>query len=252
MRYRGLWLLMLGLSGCVGTPSPSTEVRQSGAVRVPVLESGTAQAGSSAQEESSVNAVNAIRQPVSRADRERIASILELLERADRALASQRLAEPRGDSAADYYQQVLRLQPGYEEALRGLDKIVDRYLQWRDAAQRQGREELALRYLALARRVDPDSVKVKRTGSGGQPPNTAPARYTRLDRGQLKAKSPDLVAVLEALADRIRAENARVTIEAPTDSQGRWIYLQLNQRHEDYRIRANLRLEKQPGVRLLD
>ncbi|MFT5721644.1 MAG: hypothetical protein ACI9W6_001960 [Motiliproteus sp.] len=245
MRYAGFWLLMLGLSGCAGTPFPSAEVRQSKGT--PVLALSTPQPESP---------VNSIKQPVSRADRARITSILELLARADRAVMNKRLAEPRGDNAADYYHQVLRLQPGYEEALAGLDNIVDRYLQYRVAAQRQGNQERARHYLALARRVDPDSVKVKQASAGRQSdakvPARAPVNYIRLDAHQLKRKSSELLRVLGALADQIKAEDARVTIDAPTDSQGRWIYLQLNQRHEDYRIRANLRLEKQPGVRLLD
>ncbi len=122
---------------------------------------------------------------------------------------------------------------------------------------RQGRPELALRYLALARQVNPNSAKIERSAvrlkqHPSVTPTSAPARYLQLDPQQLKAKSPALVLTLGALADRIRVENARVTIEAPTDSQGRWVYLQLNQRHEDYRVRANFRLEAQPGVRLLD
>ncbi|MFT6915010.1 MAG: hypothetical protein ACJAWL_001309 [Motiliproteus sp.] len=240
------------LSGCAGTPSSSAEVWESAGTPVSALSAAqaepSAQEGLSAQE----SQLSSRKQSLSRADRERITSILALLARADRAILNNRLAKPRGDSASDYYHQVLNLQPGYEEALLGLDKIVDRYLQYRLAAQWQGNEERARHYLALARRADPGSEKVRQAGSESRPGTSASARYIPLDPQQLKSRSADLVVVLGPLGDRIKAADTRVTIEAPTDGQGRWVYQQLNKRHEEYRIRANLRLEKQPGVRLLD
>ncbi len=273
MRRRGLGLGVLLLTGCVEPSLQSAALRPP--MEVAVIELSMAEPRSSVSRVSTDAA--ALGSSISQAERERIAWILVLLERADLAVKNKRLAEPRGDNAAEYYRQVLTLQPGYEEALQGLDKIVDRYLQWSDSAMRQGQQAAALRYLALARQVNPSSAKVERSAAGLKslrasplslkpqhlspgsvtpanvtPQSTSQARYVRLDARQLKAKSPDLIVALGTLADRIRLENARVTIEAPTDSQGRWIYQQLNNRHEEYRVRANFRLEAQPGVRLLD
>jgi hypothetical protein len=115
----------------------------------------------------------------------------------------------------------------------------------------QGRTDRARRYLAKARQVAPDDPDIGQAAQRLRKLGRRSGGYTRLDAREVGLKSLDLVRVLGRLADRIRAENARVVIQAPTDAQGRWIYQQLNRRHEDFRIRANLRLDAQPGVRLL-
>jgi hypothetical protein len=294
MRCIGCWLLVLLLTGCVELPLQRAALRPSvveaptvgaSVVEVPVIELSVTEDAVPVSVGSSDNMNRnngSLSTSISQAERERIASILVLLERADLAIKNKRLAEPRGDNAAEYYRRVLKLHPGYQEATQGLDKIVTRYLQASDVAMRQGQDATALRYLALARQADPGSARVERSAAGLQsqrmqsqrqkpervtsqdvkvepvkPENITTeilpqTRYVRLDVQQLKAKSPGLVVALGALADHIQRENARVTIEAPTDSQGRWIYQQLNNRHEEYRVRANFRLEAQPGVRLLD
>ncbi|MEH6471670.1 MAG: hypothetical protein V7752_10480 [Halopseudomonas sp.] len=198
-----------------------------------------------------VSPVEPVRSEFSQIERDRILLILELLDSADQAIKDRRLAQPRGNSAVDYYRQVLKIQPGYHEAQSGLENIVDRYIEWSDAAVRQGRLQQAHHYLAQARQIDPDAAEIEQAALRLKRLGKSQGGYTRLDRRQVKIKSPDLVQVLGRLADRIRAEDARVVIDAPTDSQGRWIYHQLNQRHEDYRVRANMRIESQPGVRLM-
>ncbi len=182
---------------------------------------------------------------------DRVLAVLELLDAADRALKDRRLSKPRGDSAVDYYRRVLALLPGYEEAQQGLKTIVDRYIEWSDAAVRQGRSDRALSYLARARQIDADDPDIVQAAQRLRTLGQREIGYVRLDARELRLKSADLVLVLGRLADRVRAESARVVIQAPTDAQGRWIYRQLNQRHENFRIRASLRLDAQPGVRLL-
>ncbi|MEH6826039.1 MAG: hypothetical protein V7629_19260 [Motiliproteus sp.] len=251
MRCGGFWLVVLLVSGCAGDP-----------VKVKEPQSHSRSKSQSPSPESAVDVIPAgpsspARQELVQAERKRIGLILALLDRADQAINAKRLTLPKGNNAMEYYRRVLVLKPGYEEARLGLEALVERYIEWSDAELRQGRLALARRYLQRARQVDPASAKIAQAAArlmraDGARQVSAIARYTRLDRRQLRVKSADLVALLGSLADRIRADNARVTIEAPTDSLGRWIYQQLNQRHEEYRIRANFRLEAQPGVRLFD
>jgi len=73
-----------------------------------------------------------------------------------------------------------------------------------------------------------------------------------LERAALKARSRALQAQLAGYADLIEARNSRVTIQAPSDADGRWLYQRLNERREEYRIRANFRVSKQPKITLLD
>lgn len=251
MRCGGFWLVVLLVSGCAGDPV------QRVAAQMPRVDTATLAAPALGEAAGEASPGSSVKLTIDLAERERIGLMLELLDRADQAINAKRLTLPAGNNAMDYYRRVLVLKPGYEEARSGLEALVDRYIEWSDAELRQGRLELARRYLQRARQVDPASAKIEQAAtrlmrSDGARQVSALTRYTRLDRHQLSRKSPDLVELLGQLADRILAENARVTIEAPTDSQGRWIYQQLNQRHEDYRIRANLRLEAQPGVRLID
>ncbi len=73
-----------------------------------------------------------------------------------------------------------------------------------------------------------------------------------LDAVELRGRSVVLETQLALLADEIKARNARVLIEVPRDDQGRWVYQQLNTRHENYRIRAIIERTKKPVIRLLD
>jgi tetratricopeptide (TPR) repeat protein len=188
---------------------------------------------------------------MSQREKDRIIVILTLLDQADQAVKQKRLTRPRGDNAAAYYRQVLKLQPGFEEAEQGLENIVDRYLEWSDAAVQQGRLDRARDYLLQARQINQQDPRLDALAQRLRQASKRGSGYTRLDSKQVKLRSAALVQVLGRLADQVRVENARVIIEAPTDAQGRWIYQQLNRRHEDYRIRANMRIDPQAGIRLL-
>ena len=257
MRHSGTWLAILLLSGCTGGMIQNTASKSA-----PVYSaSEPASVNSETVSETGLTSVAPAKQVIGQAERTRISLILELLDRADTAIKATRYAQPADDNAMIYYRRVLALQPGFEEAEQGLEKMVDRYLAWSNTALRQGRLEAAQDYLSLARLVEPSSSKVaqaalslkskKVEGVKEGVNQVEDLRYTPLDKDQLRVRSQGLTKLLARVADTIRTENARVTIEAPTDSQGRWIYQQLNQRHEEYRVRANFRRVAQPGVRLL-
>ncbi|MCW9052595.1 MAG: hypothetical protein OQJ91_09865, partial [Motiliproteus sp.] len=72
-----------------------------------------------------------------------------------------------------------------------------------------------------------------------------------LDVAAVRSRKASAKSQLRQIADQVKANNARVIIEAPSDASGRWIYQQMNQRHEDYRIRANMKIKPKPAVRLL-
>ncbi len=246
-RVFSLTALLLVLVGCSANPSADTK-GLSGSESAPLV-------GEPVVVSESVE-VSVAKPLIDGAEAERILRVLELLDSADRALEEKRLAEPRGNSAVDFYQQVLLLQPGFEEAEQGLAAIVDRYVDWSDAAMRQGRLDQARRYLIRARLADSASPSIAAAATRLRKLAETvkvedDAGYTRISPRELRVKSSDLKLVLGQLADQIRAEDARVIIEAPTDAQGRWIYQQLNDRHEEFRVRANLKLDPQPGIRLL-
>lgn len=222
------------------------------AVLVGCSGAGTQSSGPvSAAEGAKGKSARAAKPRMSQREKDRIIVLLTLLDQADLAVKEKRLTEPRGDNAAAYYRQVLKIQPGYQEAEQGLANIVDRYVDWSDAAIQQGRMEQARHYLLQARQVDQQDPRLDALAQRLRQASKRGRGYTRLDGDQIRSRSAALVQVLGRLADQVRSENARVIIEAPNDAQGRWIYQQLNNRHEDYRIRANMRIDAQAGIRLL-
>lgn len=84
-----------------------------------------------------------------------------LLARADHAYKSQHLTMPEAESAFAYYRQVLALDPDNEEAKRGIDVILQRYLNW--AGRAAGRQEYAQAedYLQRAEVVAPGDGRIK-------------------------------------------------------------------------------------------
>ncbi|MEA2094721.1 MAG: AAA family ATPase [Pseudomonadota bacterium] len=95
--------------------------------------------------------------------------VTELLSRGGQALDKYRLLTPAQDNAYDYYQKVLRLDPGNRDALDGMKHIVERYIALiRRAIGRQDNER-ANRFISRGLQVQPgnrqllalqDSMKV--------------------------------------------------------------------------------------------
>ncbi len=197
-----------------------------------------------------------------------IQQLLMLLDAADQALKDKRLTTPAGNSALDLYRRVLRLAPANQEAQQGLETIIERYVQWSDAALSRERIDRARLYLDRAALVRTDhplllAAKERLNRSPRRPQQRASefrspqqrsndgGDYIALDLTQLQSRSQTVKLQLQQIAEQVRERNARVLIEAPSDPIGRWVYQQLNERHEEYRIRANLRIAAQPGIRLL-
>ena len=78
----------------------------------------------------------------------------ELLERAGQQLAKQQFISPAQDNALDTFRQVLRLRPGYGEALAGIETIKEYYKRQADAAARSADWEKAQALYETALMVD--------------------------------------------------------------------------------------------------
>jgi|GEM_PF-2285991 len=122
---------------------------------------------------------------------ERIAA---LLEDAQTALAELRLTLPKGESAYDYYRQVLDLEPGNARAEAGIDGLVERYVALARGAADRGQLDAARRYLDRADRI--------RSGSGA----VLSARQALAAREE---KARQEAAEQERLAALAREEEAR-------------------------------------------
>jgi serine/threonine protein kinase len=81
---------------------------------------------------------------------------------AEKAMKTVRFTTPHRDNAYKYYQRVLAIDPDNVEALSGLQRIVDQYVQLIAKARIDGRLEEARLYLQRAESVLPDDPKLHR------------------------------------------------------------------------------------------
>jgi len=87
-------------------------------------------------------------------------STKKYLAAAKKAMKAVHLTTPLKDNAYQYYQMVLAIEPNNAEALAGLQKIVDRYIQFIGKARAEGRLNDAKLYLQRAESVLPDDPKL--------------------------------------------------------------------------------------------
>lgn len=80
---------------------------------------------------------------------------------AKNAIKHDRLTTPSSDNAYKYYQMVLAMDPDNAQALSGLKKIVDRYIQFIESTKSRGELDTAKLYLQRAESVLPDNPKLQ-------------------------------------------------------------------------------------------
>lgn len=175
----------------------------------------------------------------------------ELLAAAERAIAEDRLTTPPVGSAYALYREVLALAPGNEAAERGLEKIVERYVQLALRAAEVQRYPQAQSMLERARLVDPRHPAIEPTERQVALLASARRERVRLDGAQLQRRAAAVAQRLLQLGSRAGQPGCRVAINARSDAEGRWVYQQLNRGAGDARVRANLRVASPPTVELI-
>ncbi|GJL76235.1 serine/threonine-protein kinase [Nitrosomonas sp.] len=83
------------------------------------------------------------------------------LNAAENAARLERLTTPSEDNAYKYYQAVLAMEPDNAQALAGLQRIVDRYIQFIESTKSRGDLDTARLYLQRAELVLPDNPKLQ-------------------------------------------------------------------------------------------
>ena len=82
-------------------------------------------------------------------------TIKVLLSQGQRSLDGFRLLTPEDDNAHDYYRAVLRLDAANEDAIEGIQEIVDRYITLTRKAAAQHENDRAKRYIKRGLSVQP-------------------------------------------------------------------------------------------------
>ncbi len=81
---------------------------------------------------------------------------------AEKAMKAERFTTPARDNAYKYYQMVLAMEPNNAEALAGLQKMVDRYIQFIEKSKAEGKLDTAKLYLQRAESILPDDPKLQK------------------------------------------------------------------------------------------
>ncbi|HEX7037717.1 MAG TPA: hypothetical protein VF210_18245 [Pseudomonadales bacterium] len=179
------------------------------------------------------------------------AAVERLLADAERAIANDHLTYPASGSALALYDRVMILDPGNDAARRGLERIVERYLELALSAAERRRFTEAEAMLNRARLVDPEHPGIDPTDVQVRLLAGAERHVVPLDAERLRRQDPALASTLRQAGVAGRGDGCRVRIVARSDSEGRWIYQQMSDAPGDTRIRAQLDIGSPPQVEVL-
>ncbi len=178
------------------------------------------------------------------------AEIEYLLNLAEWAIRDDHLTYPARDSAFDLYQRVQAIDPGNDDARRGLERIVERYLAMAMNAADRGDFGQADTLLDRARLVQPGHPGIGPTQARIGLLSDADRQVIALDGPRLKARDPQLSDSLRQAGLASRGDGCRAEITARNDAEGRWIYQQMSQRGQA-RIQAQLSIGSPPRVEVM-
>jgi len=167
-------------------------------------------------------------------------TVADLLYAAEEAFDADKLIFPAAESALTIYERVLVIDPDNEAAERGIERIVERYLQLALEAARERRFVAAEDWLGKARLVDRDHPSIKPTALQIRLLQQASRQRLTLNRSQLRSRDATLAARLQDFGGDARRQDCHVVIRTGSDADGRWIYQQLAAGPGERRIRARV------------
>lgn len=179
----------------------------------------------------------------------------DLLDRAEQAMTRGQLTYPVENSAYAIYAHILDLQPGQEDAMRGMESIVEQYIQLAMQALEHHRYASARSLLSRARIINPNHPSIEPTEQQIRLLSKAQREFLKLTQDQLTYPDRATTAALQSLARLPADSSCRFTISAKNDAQGRWIYQRLAEGSDDSktntRIRAQIRIRLPASVERL-
>lgn len=177
--------------------------------------------------------------------------IADLLYDGIKALNANRLLTPPDISAHAYFSRVLAIEPENEVARKGIQDIVDKYLQLAQQSGRQGQFDSAKGFLRRAEQVDTKHIGIAPAWAALEAEMSSTDLVMGIDARDLARQSTELVSMLADIAVKARESGAFVLITAPNDTQGRWIYAQMQAAIVGHRLRGNIELGETPTIRLV-
>lgn len=182
--------------------------------------------------------------------RERQRQIDELLGLAEQALDEDRLMLPADDNAFMWYKQVMELDELNPPAHWGMRQITQRYLELAEqafAAAQPSRAEYLLNS-ALQVAATPQQVQLIRDKYRDQLKD----KVFALPEADLQHRNPAIQQRLAEIANQAKDQSSRLLIVARNDAEGRWIYQQMRNAVDGYRLRGNIEVGQHPRIVLID
>ena len=176
--------------------------------------------------------------------------IADILFEGLQALEDDRLLTPLEDNAHSRFQRVLAMYPENEIANDGLERILLRYVDLSQEASRRGLFEDAEELLGRAEFINEDHPSINLAWSLLQSEKESGDLIFSLDTAEFLSRSEIARSSLNNIAQQARELDAFFLITAPNDDLARWMYLQMRNAVEGYRLRGNIELANQTSIRL--
>lgn len=170
-----------------------------------------------------------------------------ILDRAQAAFSEDRLIGAP-DDAHGLYLAVLEIEPGNPDALYGIERITETFIQRARDAIRQERWTVAGLLLKQAARADGSHPSLPSANTQLRQLRDAERLQLDLAGGDVRARRQAAARALATFGAHGREPNARVIIRAGSDVEGRWIYARLNDAPGDTRIRGEIMIGYPPRV----
>ena len=176
--------------------------------------------------------------------------IADILFEGLQALEDDRLLTPLEDNAHSRFQRVLAMDPENEIANDGLERILLRYVDLSQEASRRGLFEDAEELLGRAEFINEDHPSINLAWSLLQSEKESGDLIFSLDTAEFLSRSEIARSRLNNIAQQARELDAFFLITAPNDDLARWMYLQMRNAVDGYRLRGNIELANQTSIRL--
>ncbi len=170
------------------------------------------------------------------------------LDAADEAIDNLHLAYPEQGSALGLYREILARYPEQEDALRGIERIVEEYVALALQAGEAGQFARAKSMLDRGRLIVPDHPSLEPTAEQIRLLSQAERKKLKLSQAQIKDRDPATFAQLAAMGAEAVNRSCRFVINAINDEQGRQIYAGLSDGAQSQRIRAQVKIRLPAGV----
>ena len=146
---------------------------------------------------------------------------------------------------------MLEIAPNQPNAIYGIERIVERYIERAIEAISQEAWTTARAELNFAEQIDGGSPGIPVLRRQINLLEKALRWSITLADDRVRSRSPLASLELKEFGPKARASGARVTIRAGSDADGRWIYEQLNESSGKRPIRGEIEIGLPPQVRVL-